>query len=135
MKKLFVLSVLFFSLSMLGQEETSTTPRIAIKLELGSVVKLHNISLKFSEVLEDSRCPKYTTCIWAGRAIIHLEITHKDGRIEDKSIIIGATQGDESSDKTIYRTEGYFIEAVNVNPYPEEGAPTSPYTLLISEGK
>jgi hypothetical protein len=135
MKKLLFISFLLFALPFLAQNETGMTPKIAIKIEQGKSINLHGLIVKFVEVTEDSRCPKYVNCIWAGRAIVQLEITDEIGSVQNKSIILGEIRGNESNDKTVYRKDGYFIEVISLNPYPEEGKESSKYSLLISEGK
>lgn len=135
MKQLLFITFIFIPLSFFAQSETALTPKIAFKIDKGESVKLHDMTIKFADVIEDSRCPKYTNCIWAGRAIVQLEITDKAGKLQDKTIILGETKGDESADKTLYRTNEYVIEAVGLNPYPEDGKETTPYTLLVSQRK
>lgn len=135
MKQLLSISLFLLSLSFFAQNESAMAPKIAIKLNKGETLKLHDVTLTFTEVIEDSRCPKYTNCIWAGRAIVQLEITDKAGKQQDKTIILGETKGNELADKTLYRANGYVIEAVSLNPYPEEGKETTSYTLLVSERK
>lgn len=135
MKQLLSISLFLFSISFLAQNESAMTPKIAIKLNKGETLKLHDVTLTFTEVIEDSRCPKYTNCIWAGRAIVQLEVLDEKGIKQDKVIILGETKADESADRTLYRKDGYILEVIGLNPYPEEGSELTPYRLLISEGK
>ncbi len=135
MKQLFFICCLLFVTSFFAQSETGSTPTIAIKIKKGESVKVHDVIVKFTDVREDSRCPKYTNCIWAGRAIVQLEVTDEKGGKQDISVILGETTGNESKDRTIYRRDGYLIEAIDLNPYPEEGKESTPYTLLVSERK
>jgi hypothetical protein len=135
MKQLLSISLFLFSLSFFAQNDSGITPKIAIKLNKGETLKLHDVTLTFTEVIEDSRCPKYTNCIWAGRAIVQIEVLDEKGIKQDKTIVLGETKGDESADKTLFRKDGYSIEVIGLHPYPEEGSALTPYRLLISEGK
>ena len=42
------------------------------RLPLGESVQMNGHTLRFVDVVEDSRCPKETTCVWEGRAKVHL---------------------------------------------------------------
>jgi hypothetical protein len=45
-------------------------------LALGQTARLEeaDLSLTFSDLLEDSRCPSQVTCVWAGQAIIRVRV-------------------------------------------------------------
>ena len=134
MKNLLFIFLLFSSYILIGQEDSSKTPKIAVKIQQGETVTLNGVSITFDSVLEDSRCPKYTNCIWAGRAIVQVSVI-ENGRSETKKIFLGETRGEEASSKSIFQKEGYFIEVVTLNPYPEDGKEKTAYTLLVCEGK
>lgn len=134
MKRIALLSLLFISVSAFSQESPSGTPKIAIKIEEGATVVLQGVSITFAAVLEDSRCPKYTNCIWAGRAVVVLEVSEGTQK-EEKKVYLGETRPNEPSTKTVYSKDAYFIEVVALNPYPEMDKEKAPYSLLICEGK
>ncbi len=73
---LFILFVLMTSF-IFSQEVPAASPKIAIKIPLGESITLENHTIKFMEVLEDSRCPKNTTCVWEGRARVLVEVSEK----------------------------------------------------------
>lgn len=58
------------------------------KVKLGEVAHLENenLTISITEILEDSRCPVGTNCVWEGqvRAAIKVEI---EGRVFNKEII------------------------------------------------
>lgn len=134
MKKLLFLSFTLISFFTLAQVEKGETPKIAIKVEQGQTIILGDVSLKFVTVEEDSRCPKYTNCIWAGRAVVVLEVSEGTQK-EEKKVYLGETRPNEPSTKTVYSKDAYFIEVVALNPYPEMDKEKAPYSLLICEGK
>ncbi len=68
MKNSLLAVLILFSAFAFGQEDSAETPKIAVKVPKGETVVLKGVSIKFLEVLEDSRCPKDVNCIWAGRA-------------------------------------------------------------------
>ncbi len=40
----------------------------------GDVVDLEGTFLQFARVLEDSRCPPDTTCVWAGELVVEMRL-------------------------------------------------------------
>ena len=105
---------------------TASTAKIEAKL--GQEFSLHigetatitgeNISLKFLELIGDSRCPKDVQCIWQGEARCMLEISKTDvpslaSKVEIKYPGLGAQPA-----TVMY--EAYKI-AFRVEPYPEAG--------------
>ena len=134
MKKLLFGIVILISCVSVAQVEKGETPKIAIKIEQGQSITLGDVNLKFVSVEEDSRCPKFTNCIWAGRAVVLIEVT--DGsKKEIKKVYLGETRPNEPSTKTIYAKENYFIEVVALHPFPEEGVKKDTYSLLVCEEK
>ncbi|MEZ4778205.1 MAG: hypothetical protein R2786_02350 [Flavobacteriaceae bacterium] len=134
MRKLLFLSIILISCFANAQEEKAKTPKIAIKIEQGQSITLGDVKLKFLTVEEDSRCPKYTNCIWAGRAVVVLEVVEGTQK-QEKKVYLGETRPNEPSTKTLYSKDNYFIEVVALNPYPEMDKEKGTYTLLICEGK
>ena len=92
----------------LGQEFT---------LAVGQTAEItgENLSMTFLEVVEDSRCPKNVTCIWAGRVSAVVEI--KDGGPVYKMVLTEPGLTDTSSRETY---QGYSL-SFHVTPYPEAG--------------
>lgn len=74
-----------------------------------------NRSLRFKNVISDSRCPKDVTCIWAGEAIITVEV-YEDGKcIEEKVISVASSNIPlKFSAKDII----YSISNLNLTPLP-----------------
>lgn len=72
------------------------------------------LTVSFSRVAEDSRCPKGVECIWAGNAKVVLRLSKARGRASAISLNTGVDpkQGD-------YR--GYEVKLVKLDPYPKEG--------------
>ncbi len=83
MKKSLLAIIILFSTFAFGQEDSAETPKIAVKVPKGETVVLKGVSIKFMEVMEDSRCPEGVDCIWAGRAIVKAKVT-ANGKTEEK---------------------------------------------------
>ncbi len=92
-----------------------------------------NLSVKFVNVAEDSRCPVGVECIWAGQAKIELEIKQKD---EEPEIIVLISQAgrEELAKKDI---DGYSIRLLEVKPprLPQQELRLSDYIISISISK
>lgn len=132
---LFPILILFSSFAI-GQNDEVQPPVIGIKVPLGNAINLRGVSIKFLEVVEDSRCPKDVTCIWAGRAIVKVEIT-ANGTKSEKNVIIGAVRPGENDSKTLYASKDFLIKGLTLNPYPmvaNSGEGTN-YVLVVSEEK
>ena len=114
--------------------QEAPTPQIGVRVALGETVEIGDVSVKFTEVLEDSRCPEGVTCVWAGRVRVLVDISEEGKATIQKEVIIGQTRANESSEKKFFIREGNFIEAFAVTPYPKFDVKTEGYHLLIREG-
>ncbi|SDW23638.1 hypothetical protein SAMN05216556_103135 [Aequorivita viscosa] len=134
--KYSLLSILIlFSSFAFGQNEKANPPVIAVKIPLNESIVLEGVSIKFLEVLEDSRCPEGVSCIWAGRAIIKVEVT-ADGRTNEETVIFGELRPGEKKNTTIYSSSKYSINGITLNPYPTvENSEGTSYVLLVSKRK
>ena len=133
-RKVLLAVVFMFSIVMTyGQTPPSSPPQIAIKMELGQSITLDGTQLTFTELREDSRCPKYTTCIWAGRARVIVEVKEKDTEPKEFMIILGEVMPDESPNKKVLQNDKYSLVVEQLKPYPgdESHTETTPTLLLI----
>lgn len=135
MKNPLLALLILFSSYAIGQNGSAETPKIGIKVPLGMTVKLKGISIKFIDVLEDSRCPKDVTCIWAGRAIVKAEVT-ANGKKEEKTLIFGAVKPGEEANTVLYTSKEFTIKGLTLNPYPTlKTSEDTNYVLLIRQEK
>ena len=68
------------------------------------------LSVKFVELVEDSRCPVDTNCIWGGNAKIKVRVA-KNGRSHDLTL-------DTNGPNQAVTAEGYSIKLVALTPAP-----------------
>jgi hypothetical protein len=132
----FKLVLLLSLITLIGysQEPSVTSPKILIKIPLGKSILLEGHTIKFVEVLEDSRCPKDATCVWAGRAKILIEISSEETETIQKEIVFGKVNPNESDDLFVVNTPLKKASAYQLNPYPssEDNPDTKKYVLLIA---
>jgi hypothetical protein len=69
------------------------------------------LNISFAEVLEDSRCPKNTNCVWEGQAKIKL-------MINDQAMELIIRAGKPEQAQQLYNNS-YIIEAQGLSPYPD----------------
>jgi hypothetical protein len=135
-KVLFLLLVCFCTVGFAQNEKPVEVPQILVRIPLGETAQLGDVSVKFNEVLEDSRCPKDVTCIWAGRARVQLEVTMKDKAMMQKEVIIGQTKPGESANPVLYNSDGIYLKVSAVTPHPtSEDNGVREYAVLISDKK
>lgn len=92
-------------------------------LNIGEMLEFGSRSLKFKEVISDSRCPKGVTCIWAGEAIISVEVYEDGICIEEKIISVASSNIPiKFSAKNII----YNIPGLNLTPLPSVNKITLP---------
>lgn len=54
---------------------------------LNQTLRLHDLSIRAMQVVEDSRCPTGVQCVWAGRVIVRTEIRGQGwSRVEDMEL-------------------------------------------------
>lgn len=136
MKNSLLAIIVLFSSFAFGQDDTSQTPKIGVKVQKGETVVLKDVSVKFVDVIEDSRCPEGVNCIWAGRAIVKVEVT-SNGKSEEKTLIFGEVKPGEEKNTNLYSTAKFAINGLTLNPYPtsESTGKDTGYSLLICEEK
>ncbi len=114
MKYFSVFIFLIFSFSVMGQE-TSETRSYSAVVQQGELLNLGNRSLRFKEVISDSRCPKNVTCIWAGEAKVLVEI-FENGRFLEQKVLLVNSKG--SSLNFLSEAVAYSISEIDLMPYP-----------------
>lgn len=133
MKKTIFLIFILVSTAIFSQENSVEVPKIVIKIPLGESIHLENVSIKFVEVLEDSRCPKNVTCVWAGRARVLVEVTENGKHVQQKELLFGQTKQGEIINNILFTTEDSEIKGMTLKPHPtsEIVEDKNPFILLI----
>lgn len=136
MKNSLLAIIILFSSFAFGQEDSPEIPKIGVKVPKGETVVLKGVSIKFLEVVEDSRCPEGVSCIWAGRAIVKAVVT-SNGKTEEKILLFGEVRQGEEKNTNLYSSASFSINGLTLNPYPtmESSGKEKGYTLLICEEK
>ena len=109
--------------------EASLDSSFQIKHNQTAIIESENLSIKFVNVVEDSRCPVGVKCIWAGQAEIEVEIKHKDK--EPEKIVLISQAGREELAET--QVDDYLIRLLKVEPSRQKDVELqlSDYIIMI----
>ena len=135
LKSLFFLFLFSVTIGFSQEDSALEAPQIVIRVPLGEAVEIDDITVRFSKVLEDSRCPRNVQCVWAGRAKVEVEIIEAKKDVVKKELVLGQTRGAEISDKVIFTSENMTVKVKHITPYPDEPGQKLDYKLLISKLK
>lgn len=128
MKTILYTLLLCLPLTTLGQGFSQDQ---TYNLRVGQQISVGEHLLIFQEVSEDSRCPKGTECMWAGRAIVKLSVLVPGKQSKEHVAIFGQTKGGEKANMLVAEGKDYQIELKSLRPYPEEGVEMGTYTLKV----
>jgi hypothetical protein len=102
---------------------------VAVRLGARIEVEGTGWTIRFAQVVEDSRCPVDAQCIWAGQVIVRLLGEHSDGRVAALTLTLRA------GDRGAGRLGDLPLEAVSIEPLRLAGTqPPTDYTLHLRVG-
>lgn len=136
MKKSLVFVVLLFSFIGFAQEnEAASAPLILKKLFYQQSVSFGDYSVKFSELISDSRCPIGVTCIWAGEVVFTVTVSKNDTIVSSETFKIPPTSYTDQERKLLTLENGLTLCLYNVMPFPkaEKKIATKDYYLQYSD--
>ncbi len=108
------LLIVLFGCSKPTENEVGLEQEFTLSIGQSAVVVGENFSIKFVEVISDSRCPKGATCIWAGEASCLIEITDSESTYR-KVLTQSGLSGPSNTSFTNYEI------TFDLQPYPEMG--------------
>lgn len=112
MRKLFSLLALIFSFTVFAQGE--------IKITTKKCIPKKGYHLKLAKVIDDSRCPEGTTCIWAGEVSALIKVYKDKEFIEEKTLKFNSKATAENA-KWFSNYYSKNIKSIEVLPYPKKG--------------
>lgn len=128
----YCLIVIFYFFTWHGIAQEAPAERFySSLLQRGEVLRLGDNSVKFLEVVSDSRCPEGVTCIWAGEAKVRIGIV-KNGEVVDEQLIVIASGKTFSLDFPAEEIV-YSIHGMDLKPLPSVSSeePKPGYTLEV----
>lgn len=126
--------VMLFSAFAKAQDSTVVkveVPKIFVKAYQGKTVTTDIAQVKLVRVMDDSRCPKGVTCVWAGQAKVLIEVTYPNGKKQKREVIVGSSG--VSKGTPILGLDGLEIFVRGLQPYPDTNKKieASDYFLLL----
>ncbi len=136
MKYFAIVAFLIFFCSTMAQD-TQKPVGVNIyssSLQKGELLNFGGKSVKFLEVISDSRCPKGVTCIWEGEAKLLLGV-FEDGKLLKEMIVSHSASNIPYDIPLNISVEGiaYSISGLELFPYPttKDEIPEGEYFLKI----
>jgi hypothetical protein len=117
MKIIIITILLATSLVIVASAQTGQAVLVCAGKQ--ATAKQSGLTVKFVEVLEDSRCPTDANCIWAGNARIKIEVTNKDGG--EKTFELNTSSGPKGD-----QFDGWAIDLESLTPAPRSAQKTDP---------
>ena len=113
MKTKFLLTtILLLAFGCFVAAEAQTEQLLEIQIHEQKTFSRSNLKIKFVSLIEDSRCPIGTNCVWAGNAKIKIEISRgKSSKTFELSTML------EPKSATY---KGFQIKLVSLTPVPGE---------------
>ena len=97
--------------ALLIQAKPQTGEIITVKVENEAKAAKSKITVRFTELVEDSRCPKGTNCVWAGEGKIKIQVS----KAGEKSEIFEVSTSDQRDTATF---AGYRLRLIGLKPQP-----------------
>lgn len=117
-----IFSLILIFTTALAQPATTVSKEAALgeefEIRIGQQVSINRegLTVNFTQVAEDSRCPEGVTCVWAGNGKIVLRLSKARRRA---GLMRLNTTLDPKQDE--YR--GYEVKLVSLSPHPKKNMP------------
>lgn len=115
----YILALVALVLSLSGcagtppEVEASLGQEFSLSIGQSALITGQDLEIRFEKVVEDSRCPKDVTCVWAGRVSCIVEFTDSDSLYRMVLTQPGLT------DQYAQETYKEYQLTFHVEPYPE----------------
>ena len=112
MKTRLILSlILIFACAVFLPAKGRTNEQFKLQVNAQKTVTKDKLTIKFVSVVEDSRCPEDTNCIWAGNAKIRIKLKKGNGAWQTFDL---NTNLEEKNTKF----SGYTLKIIELTPAP-----------------
>jgi hypothetical protein len=114
-----IFTVLFTLLAIIsaGAQRNGSVPALsgqdAVRLRQGDEITHARLKIHFIEVLDDSRCPEGTTCVWAGNAKVKITLAVEKRRGKEFEL-------NSNLEPTAIEYKGYRIRFVSLTRRPTQ---------------
>ena len=112
-KLLLIFSIVSIIVSCQVLAQKQDTPETVFNVPLTKTTTQDGVSITLVAVVEDSRCPRDTTCIWAGKAVVKILVSGADQELQEITVVF-----QNESQSVIATTEDTVFTALKLLPYP-----------------
>jgi hypothetical protein len=113
-----------------ASQGTVTSARVGenFDLRIGETVTIAGepLIVSFDRVVEDSRCPTNTTCVWAGTAVVQLGLRTSDSV---RGTLNLQTLSDASREGVFQK---YRLRLIQLAPTPTDSTPVPPEQYVLT---
>lgn len=112
------------------ESQAQASQRVSLRVGKQKKLSGSKLTIKFVSLVEDSRCPTGTNCIWAGNATITVKVTNARG--ESKTVDLNTNLGIKGD-----TLGGYQFNLDSLTPHPAANVriDKSGYTATFSVKK
>ena len=127
-KLLLILSIASIIVSCQALAQKQDPAATTFMVPLGKTIAKSGVAITLVAVLEDSRCPRNTTCIWAGKAVVKILVSASGEDPQEMTVVF------QNQNKTsITTTKDIVFTALKLLPYPgDSNGKELEYQLLVS---
>ena len=106
--------LVLFTILVFGGFASAQSKQISIRTGETKSVNGSKLNVKFLGVVEDSRCPKGTTCIWAGNAKVSIRVWKKNQKPVELEL-------NSTLDPRSVEVMGYKVALAGLSPQTGKG--------------
>ncbi|MCP3963547.1 MAG: hypothetical protein GY719_37400 [bacterium] len=120
-----IIAALAFALGSTASEIAEITPGEPFRLAVGEAAALpsKDLTVRFSGVVGDSRCPSDVTCVWAGDAQVDLRLERSDDEISVSLHTHGSGEA---------QAFGCTLRLLDLRPYPKSTVDIAPEDYMAT---
>ena len=111
MRTIFTALILTFVFGGFVAAKVQKTEQVKVLINKQKIVTKDKLTVKFVSLIEDSRCPTDTNCIWAGNAKIKIQVGKGKGAAKTFEL-------NTNLEPQTVSFAGYEIKLVNLTPEP-----------------
>ena len=108
---------------------------VVFSLNFGGTVSIDDgaLTISFTDLVGDSRCPTSVVCVWEGQATIGLRVQKKGEQAVDLALgVSGAEQDTMWALNYAVDTLGYRFSLRSLSPYPEDPENPTPISKYVA---
>jgi len=128
-KLLLIFSIVSIVVSCQALAQKQDTPETVFNVPLTKTSTHAGVSITLVAVVEDSRCPRDTTCIWAGKAVVKILVRASGEDAQEMTVVF-----QNESQSVIATKEDIVFTALKLLPYPgDSNGKEVGYQLQVSK--